>query len=667
MRQWMLGMVLVASALGGVGTAQADYYDGLRAADAGRHGDALREWQTAANAGDAKAMLALGRLYMQGLGAPQDYIKAHMWFNLAASRGEAEAVTERDALAGRMAPEQVAEAQKQAAAWQPQATTSGPAGSPPPKAIREAQELLAALGYEPDPPDGQWGERTAEAYRAFVRDANLPVTDTLTPAALKAMRASARQAGAASTPKPKTALPPDALHRAAKAGNLKGLEAALAAGADVNARDEKGWTALMYVVDKGYVLLVEPLLTAKADPNVRAPDGATALFMAAAHGHSEIIPTLMKAGADPTIKGPKGKTATELAQARYGDTDAAPEKEEDAAVIALLRSQTWIQFEDAAFEQAQVQGTPEAYAVYLSTFPQGRHADEARDSEAFARAQSRGTVEAYAEYVASYPSGLHVEEASRLQALRKRYPPGTIVRDCEQCPEMVVVPAGRFRMGGDYSDEQPVHEVTIAIPFAAGKYEVTFAEWDACVAAGGCTHRPDDEGWGRGSRPVINVSWKDAQEYVSWLSRKTGKTYRLLSEAEWEYVARAGTTTEYWWGNEADHAHANYGSDECCEGMAAGKDRWEHTSPVGSFKPNAFGLYDTAGNVYEWVEDCQNDSYAGAPGDGRAWTSGSCDERVRRGGSWGNTPRVIRSAYRVRDGSGSRGYDSGFRVARTLD
>ena len=264
--RWLLGMVLVATTLGGVVTAQADYEDGQQAWDAGRHSEALQEWQVAANAGDAKAMLALGRLYMQGLGAPQNYVQAHMWFNLAASRGEAEAVTERDALAGRMAPEQVAKAQDQAAAWQPQpakapATSAarGSAGPPPPKAIREAQQLLAALGYEPDS-DGQWGERTAQAYQAFVRDANLPKTDTLTPSALKTMRVMARQAGAVSTPKPKPALPPDALHRAAKAGNLKGLEAALAAGAEVNARDDKGWTALMYVVDKGYVLLVEPVL-----------------------------------------------------------------------------------------------------------------------------------------------------------------------------------------------------------------------------------------------------------------------------------------------------------------------------------------------------------------------------------------------------------------------
>ena len=702
-------------------------------------------------------MLALGRLYVQGLGVPQNYVQAHMWFSLAASRFEAEAMKERDALATRMAPEQIAAAQKLAASWRPGETqpaasaTRKPASPPPPKAIREAQELLAVLGYESDPPDGQWGERTAQAYQAFARDANLPVTDTLTPAALKAMRASARQAGAVSSPEPKAALPPDALHQAAKAGNLKGLETALAAGMDVNARDDKGWTALMYVVDKGYVLLVEPLLTAKADPDVRAPDGATALFMAAAHGHSEIIPLLMTAGADPTIKGPKGKTATEVAQARYGDMDAAREKGEDDAVIALLRSQTWIQFEDATFEQAQTQGTPEAYTAYLSAFPhgrhadeardeeafvrarslgtleaytaylsefpQGRHADEARDAEAFVRARSLGTAEAYAEYIASYSSGRHIEKARRLQkavedaaddnafdrarsldtaeayaeyiasyssgrhvekarwrhtererppvSLTGTSPAGTSGRECAQCPEMVVVPAGRFRMGGDDLFLEPVfHDVTIAAPFAVGKYEVTFAEWDACVAAGGCTHRPDDNGWGRGTRPVIYVSWDDAQEYVRWLSRETGKAYRLLSEAEWEYVARAGSTTKYPWGNDVGTNKAN------CDGCGS---QWDgkRTAPVGSFEPNAFGLFDTAGNVEEWVEDCWNDSYVGAPSDGSVWTGGwfnKCELRVLRGGSWDHNPRLIRSAYRFWSGTGDRYSDNdGFRVARTLD
>ena len=417
-----------------------------------------------------------------------------------------------------MAPEQVAEAQKQAAAWQPQ-LAAAPAASPPQKAIREAQQLLAVLGYEPDS-DGQWGERTAQAYQAFVRDANLPVTDTMTPTALKTMRARARQAGAVTAPKPTATLPPDALHRAAKAGNLKGLEAALASGADVNARDDKGWTALMYAVDKGYVLLVEPLLQAKADPDVRAPDGATALFMAVAHGHSEIIEPLMKTGADLTIKGPKGKTATEIAQARYGDMEAAMKKGEPPAVIALLAGKTL------------------------------------------------------------------AEGEKLVRTWREK--PGSIFRDCDQCPEMVVVPASQFRMGdlagaGD-SNERPVHNVTIASPFAVGKYEVTFAELDACVAGGGCTHRPDDLNLGRGSLPVINIPWKHTGEYVRWLSRETGKPYRLLSEAEWEYVARAGTTTKY---------------------------------PGDINKPNAFGLFNTVGFVNELVADCWNENYEGAPADGR--------------------------------------------------
>ena len=579
--------------------------DGQRAWDAGRHSEALHEWQAAANAGDAKAMLVLGRLYVQGLGAPQDYVRAHRWFNLAASRGEKEAVTERDALATRMSPEQVAKAQEQAAAWQPQAAApaasaaSRSSGPPPPKAIREAQELLATLGYEPDS-DGQWGERTAQAYQAFVRDANLPKTDTLTPSALKTMRARARQAGAVSAPKPKPALPPDALHRAAKAGNLKGLEAALTAGADVNARDNKGWTALMYVVDKGYVLLVEPLLQVKADPDVRAPDGATALFMAAAHGHSEIIPLLMKAGADPMIKGPKGKTATEVAQARYGDLRTAFEKREQPAVIALLAGRT-------------------------------------------------------------LGEGVEPEELVRTLLKRK---PGEIFRDCEQCPEMVVVPGGRFRIGdlsGDsLSGGKPVHEVTIAEPFAVGRYEVTLAEWDACVVAGGCAYRPGDLGWGRGSRPVITVSWDDAQEYVRWLSRETGKTYRLLSEAEWEYAARAGSTTKYPWGDNLGNNKAH------CRACGS---QWDvkRTAPVGSFKPNAFGLFDTVGNVWEWVADCENDSYEGAPADGSAWMSGACKKRVLRGGSWNYNPRIIRSAIRFGDDSGLRFIIYGFRVARTLD
>ena len=197
---------------------------------------------------------------------------------------------------------------------------------------------------------------------------------------------------------------------------------------------------------------------------------------------------------------------------------------------------------------------------------------------------------------------------------------------------MVTIPAGAFRMGCLSNDddcrdhEQPVHEVTIGRPFALSVYEVTFAEWDACVAAGGCGgHEPEDWGWGRGSRPVMNVSWDDARAYAEWLSAQTGAAYRLPSESEWEYAARAGTTragttTKYSWGNGIGVNRAN------CDGCGS---EWDdaRTAPVGSFQSNAFGLYDLRGNVCEWVADCWNASYAGASSEGsRAWFRGDCTE-----------------------------------------
>jgi formylglycine-generating enzyme required for sulfatase activity len=232
--------------------------------------------------------------------------------------------------------------------------------------------------------------------------------------------------------------------------------------------------------------------------------------------------------------------------------------------------------------------------------------------------------------------------------------PGAVFRDSPDTPEMVVIPAGEFMMG-----EGTQHKVTIARPFAVGKYPLTFDEWDACVKAGGCKHKPEDAGWGRGNRPVINVTWEDAQAYVAWLSKKTGKPYRLLSEAEWEYAARAGTTTRYPWGDEPGTNRANFrGSGSQWSG--------KQTAPVGSFEPNAFGLYDMIGNVWEWLQDCWNDSYDGAPTDGSAWESGDCGRRVVRGGSWGYGPESARVADRIRSNPTIRIIDQGFRLARTL-
>ena len=260
--------------------------------------------------------------------------------------------------------------------------------------------------------------------------------------------------------------------------------------------------------------------------------------------------------------------------------------------------------------------------------------------------------------------------------------PGTVFRECDTCPEMVVVPAGSFMMGSPESEEGrrdyegPQHRVTIGMAFAVGVYEVTFGEWDACVRTGGCGgYRPDDA-WGRGSRPVIQVSWEDARDYVRWLSRETGEQYRLLTEAEWEYVARAGTQTPRYWG-EKESEQCRYANGYDRTGHAELEDNLDPvscsdghggTAPVGMFEPNGFGLYDVLGNVVEWTQDCWNESYSGAPADGSAWSSGDCSQRVLRGGSWNSGPDHLRSASRGHWAGARRGwFNRGFRVARTVN
>jgi formylglycine-generating enzyme required for sulfatase activity len=235
-------------------------------------------------------------------------------------------------------------------------------------------------------------------------------------------------------------------------------------------------------------------------------------------------------------------------------------------------------------------------------------------------------------------------------------------RECaKDCPEMIVIPAGEFTMGSPATHERsyrPQHKVTIAKPFAVSKFDVTFADWDACVSVGACFKRPYID-FGAGTKPLIRVDWDDAQQYVAWFSKMTDKTYRLLTEAEWEYAARAGSTTAYSWGDAIGKGNAN------CFGCGS---EWDGrgTSPVGSFTPNAFGLYDMAGNVLQWVEDCYQDDYNGAPSDGSAWTSGDCIRRVVRGGSWHSGPPALRSAARDWRTFGFKDYYLGFRVGRTL-
>ena len=335
--------------------------------------------------------------------------------------------------------------------------------------------------------------------------------------------------------------------------------------------------------------------------------------------------------------------------------------------------------DDEAYEQARTAGTAAAYATYLRSQPSGRHTTEARrleaeakDDEAYERAQRTDTAAAYDTYLRTYPRGRHAAEARRLRTAATRREeaerltrPGRRFRDCAECPEMIVVPSGSFMMGSPASEEGrddnegPRHRVTIREPFAVGVYEVTFAEWDACVEHGACSGDLDDAGWGRGSRPAINVSWNDAQNYVAWISGMTGKKYRLLSEAEWEYVARAGTTTRYYYGNTISLDQANH--DPPGFGDWYGK-----TTPVDHFRPNAFGVHDMHGNAWEWVQDCWNQSYTGAPTNGAAWERGDCRSRLLRGGSWTNDPKYLRSADRRWSNSDSRSNILGFRIAQSL-
>lgn len=252
---------------------------------------------------------------------------------------------------------------------------------------------------------------------------------------------------------------------------------------------------------------------------------------------------------------------------------------------------------------------------------------------------------------------------------------GRTFRDCENCPEMVVLPAGSFNMGSHSAkyarrNQKPLHEVTIPHPFAVGKFEVMFDEWDACRNDGGCAgYQPRDEGWGRGKRPVIRVNWEDAVTYVAWLKHRTGKNYRLLSEAEWEYAARAGAQTMFQSGDTITPYAANFDGRRSFNNGPKGR-YFGRTMEVGQFKANAFGLYDMHGNVAEWISDCWHKTYEGAPSDGKSWVKpergDQCHRRVLRGGSWFRGARDVRLAARDSMPAHIRGHEIGFRIARDL-
>ena len=369
----------------------------------------------------------------------------------------------------------------------------------------------------------------------------------------------------------------------ASLGNARNAAAALVdCGADVNPKHNNGWTPLHFAAEGNAPDMAKLLLERGTDVEAKTNNGWTPLHNAAWKNSLDVAKLLIDRGADMDAKEENGWRPLHI---------AARDNSLDVAKLLIDRG--------ADVNQKNSNGN-----TILDIALEKGH----REMQALLRLHGAATHEA---------------EERREHARQ----PGDTFRDCPECPEMVVVPGGQ-----------------LGRPFAVGVHEVTFAEWDACVSGGGCGgYRPGDEGWGRGNRPVINVSWKDAQAYVRWLSERTGAAYRLPSEAEWEYVARAGTTTDYWWGDDIGRNRAN------CTRCGS---RWDgrQTAPVGSFSANLFGLYDVHGNVWEWVEDC----------------AGDCRRRVLRSGSWFFGPRNLRSAYRYEFTSDYRSNQFGLRVARTL-
>ena len=408
--------------------AHADFGAGQRALEAGRVSEALDHWRLAADTGDVRAMLALGRLYQYGLGVPQDYALAQRWFRRAANQGSAEAIAELDALAEKLTPAPGFPTEEQA--------PFGPPGTSPAidtqdagdgqtaggelslAAHREAQELLSALGYDPGPADGKWGMRTVHAYQSFLRDTGQSASEALTLGALRTLRtmaaierggadpvfAKSAPSKATVTVASRASVPGAALHDMVLSGDTDGVRAAVNAGADLNSQDQRGWTALMYAADRGNTQLVDALLDAGTDPDIRAEDGATALFVAVMQGREEVARTLVRAEADLSITGPGGKTPLEVAQFH-----------ELRRTVALL---TVAGADRAGFAAAQRSNSSQAYVRYMRDYPDGMFVeraevlrDEALDREAFGQAQANNTARAHRAYLTAFPEGKHREEA----------------------------------------------------------------------------------------------------------------------------------------------------------------------------------------------------------------------------------------------------------------
>jgi formylglycine-generating enzyme required for sulfatase activity len=392
----------------------------------------------------------------------------------------------------------------------------------------------------------------------------------------------------------------------------------------------------------------QPPLPSAAAPSTPSPPGST------------YAPTSASPAAPPASSNRPASTPS-----------AAPRK----PPTAMESAQAWLSVKDST--------DPAALEEFLSRHAQSIYVDQARAK--LAELQQRAKPRSGTDLALVSPPGgtkappvttpavgiFEQKEKTPLSSAQERsLRPKNTFAECNDCPEMIVIPAGRFTIGspseepGRSGAEGPQRPVEIRAAFAVGKFAVTFAEWDACVAAGGCNrYKPADDGGRRGRHPVVNVSWEDANAYVTWLSKLTGKTYRLLTEAEREYVARAGTTSPYWFGASITSKRANY--DAGYTEPPSGEFR-QKTVPVDFFDANPFGVYQVHGNVQEWVQDCWSPDHQTTPADGSAWVPGQCPGRVLRGGSWFDAEHSLRSAARIGFFQGYRGARIGFRVARSL-
>jgi formylglycine-generating enzyme required for sulfatase activity len=364
---------------------------------------------------------------------------------------------------------------------------------------------------------------------------------------------------------------------------------------------------------------------------------------------------------------------------------AAPPKETVAALHSrgILPKDSAEQYELTFWESIKDSTHASDYEAYLQAYPNGRFAPLARSRVERLRAAAP-KAETPAKEKETSPAAVPKAAPERkrptpaVKTAPERPPPAAAtpaksppksataatgiaaVKDCPACPELISLPGGTFTMGNNTSDpsEKPAHQVTLNTPFAIGKYEVTAEQWNACANAGACPHIATNDNAAKNT-PARDVSWEDTGQYLKWLSKTSGKHYRLPTEAEWEYAARGGTATRYWWGEQMRSGNAN--CKECGEPW-----RQDAPAPVGSFAANPYGLYDMNGSVWEWVSDCWHNTYKGAPTDGRTWDEPNCRVRVIRGGSWREGASYMLSSTRFKYDASVRHSENGFRVARDV-